>query len=205
MFYSLTGPVIYTDAEIAVINCGGVGFECRTTVNTLRRISGGKGTVTLFTYLVVRDDALTIYGFADKNELDCFKMLIGVSGVGPKAAISILSQLGVDQLALCVATGDSKSIQRAPNVGAKIAQRVVLELKDKLQMFEQMGEDVSYANVELDDGLGDDRAQAVSALVALGYGQSEAGMAVGKAIQEKGELGVEELIREGLKRLARQV
>lgn len=205
MFYSLTGNVLYTDAEIAVISCSGVGFECRTTTHTLKKIAGAREQVTLLTYLAVREDALVLYGFYDKNELDCFKMLIGVSGVGPKAALSILSELGVDRLVLCVAASDSKSIQKAPNVGAKTAQRVILELKDKIGSLTTAAD--SDAAITFDDvmELGDEQSQAVDALISLGYSRGEASAAIRTAARSHQGAKVEELIREGLKLMAGKV
>lgn len=205
MFYSLTGNVLYTDAEIAVISCSGVGFECHTTTHTLKKIAGAREQVTLLTYLAVREDALVLYGFYDKNELDCFKMLIGVSGVGPKAALSILSELGVDRLVLCVATSDSKSIQKAPNVGAKTAQRVILELKDKIgSLTTAAAPDTVSAFEEIMD-LGDEQSQAVDALISLGYSRGEASAAIRTAARSHQGAKVEELIREGLKLMAGKV
>lgn len=205
MFYSLTGNVLYTDAEIAVISCSGVGFECHTTTHTLKKIAGAREQVTLLTYLAVREDALVLYGFYDKNELDCFKMLIGVSGVGPKAALSILSELGVDRLVLCVATSDSKSIQKAPNVGAKTAQRVILELKDKIgSLTTAAAPDTVSAFEEIMD-LGDEQSQAVDALISLGYSRGEASAAIRTAARSHQGAKVEELIRDGLKLMAGKV
>ena len=206
MFYSLTGDLIYTDSETAVISCSGVGFECHTTVHTLQKIAGSKEKVTLLTYLAVREDALVLYGFYDKNELDCFKLLIGVSGVGPKAALSILSQLGVDRLVLCVATGDSKSIQKAPGVGSKTAQRVILELKDKIGTLSVIEDGKLNPGDPLEDPIpGDEQAQAVDALISLGYSRGEAAAAIRSAARSRKGAPVEELIREGLKMMAGQV
>ncbi|MFR8011466.1 MAG: Holliday junction branch migration protein RuvA [Clostridia bacterium] len=205
MFYSLTGNVLYTDAEIAVISCSGVGFECHTTTHTLKKIAGAREQVTLLTYLAVREDALVLYGFYDKNELDCFKMLIGVSGVGPKAALSILSELGVDRLVLCVATSDSKSIQKAPNVGAKTAQRVILELKDKIGSLTTAAAPNTVSAFEEIMDLGDEQSQAVDALISLGYSRGEASAAIRTAARSHQGAKVEELIREGLKLMAGKV
>jgi Holliday junction DNA helicase RuvA len=107
-----------------------VGFKCFTTLTTLQSLPGVGKPVQLFTYLSVREDALDLYGFATTAELDCFKLLISVNGVGPKAALAILSELSADRLAVCIAGGDAKSLTRAPGIGKKIAERIVLELKD---------------------------------------------------------------------------
>lgn len=132
-------------------------------------------------------------------------MLIGVSGVGPKAALSILSELGVDRLVLCVATSDSKSIQKAPNVGAKTAQRVILELKDKIgSLTTAAAPDTVSAFEEIID-LGDEQSQAVDALISLGYSRGEASAAIRTAARSHQGAKVEELIREGLKLMAGKV
>ena len=133
MFYSITGEILYTDEKSVAVDCNGVGFLCSATFNTLRQLGPIGSRVTLFTYLNVRDDALTLFGFFDKEELNCYKLLTSVTGVGPKVGIAILSQLSPAKLALSIATGDIKTITGAPGVGPKIAQRLVLELKDKMK------------------------------------------------------------------------
>ena len=202
MFYSITGRVVHRDTQSVALETGGVAFQCSTTLSTLKTIGEKGSTATLYTYLNVREDALDLFGFATEQELECFKLLISVSGVGPKAALSILSELTPDKLALCLATGDSKSITRAQGVGPKLAQRVVLELKDKLAKGLELPADspeIQAAGLAAADG---NAAEAVSALVMLGYSQSEAAVAVSKL---DGALPVEELIKQALKQLARQV
>lgn len=202
MFYSITGRVVHLDTQSVALETGGIAFQCSTTLTTLKTIGEKGSTVTLYTYLNVREDALDLFGFATEQELECFKLLISVSGVGPKAALSILSELTPDKLALCLATGDSKSITRAQGVGPKLAQRVVLELKDKLAKGLELPADspeIHAAGIAAADG---NASEAVSALVMLGYSQSEAAMAVSKL---DGALSVEELIKQALKQLARQV
>ena len=202
MFYSITGRVVHRDTQSVALETGGVAFQCSTTLSTLKTIGEKGSTATLYTYLNVREDALDLFGFATEQEMECFKLLISVSGVGPKAALSILSELTPDKLALCLATGDSKSITRAQGVGPKLAQRVVLELKDKLAKGLELPADspeIQAAGLAAADG---NAAEAVSALTMLGYSQSEAAMAVSKL---DGELPVEALIKQALKKLARQV
>ena len=202
MLYSITGRVVHRDTQSVALETGGVAFQCSTTLSTLKTIGEKGSTATLYTYLNVREDALDLFGFATEQELECFKLLISVSGVGPKAALSILSELTPDKLALCLATGDSKSITRAQGVGPKLAQRVVLELKDKLAKGLELPADspeIQAAGLAAADG---NAAEAVSALTMLGYSQSEAAMAV--SILD-GDLPVEELINQALKQLARQV
>ena len=131
MFYYLSGTVTHIEPYLAVIDCGGVGYACRTTSYTLSALKkGDKGK--LFTHLNVREDAMELYGFATQEELNLFQQLISVSGVGPKAALSILSASTPANLALSIITGDEKALTCAQGIGKKIAQRVILELKDKL-------------------------------------------------------------------------
>lgn len=202
MFYSITGRVVHRDTQSVALETGGVAFQCSTTLSTLKTIGEKGSTATLYTYLNVREDALDLFGFATEQELECFKLLISVSGVGPKAALSILSELTPDKLALCLATGDSKSITRAQGVGPKLAQRVVLELKDKLAKGLELPADspeIQAAGLAAADG---NASEAISALTMLGYSQSEAAVAVSKL---DSALSVEELIKQALKQLARQV
>lgn len=194
MFYSLTGEIVYKDASSVAIMCGGVAFKCAVTLTTLNELSDKKGAVTLYTHLNVRDDALELFGFYDESELDCFKMLIAVSGVGPKAALAILSQLPPDRLALAISAGDTKAITKAQGVGAKIAQRVVLELKDKMKTgaVSSTGEAENVSQLEMTSNV----SEAIEALVMLGYSQSQAASAVAKLDQK---LSVEKLITQALK------
>lgn len=198
MIHSLRGKLIYTDTSTAVVECGGVGFKCNTSLNTLRRLAAVGNDVFLLTYMNVREDAIDLFGFYDQSELEMFKLITSVSGVGPKLALSILSEFEPDKLTLFIASGDSKSITRASGVGAKLAQRIVLELKDKIGAASFTGSDEvaavasSAKNASVNE--------AVEALVSLGYSQSEAALALSKL---DAALPVETLIKEGLKALAR--
>ena len=197
MFYSLTGSVVFTDESSVAISCSGVAFRCYTSFNTLCKIGSTGETVTLYTYLSVREDALDLFGFADTAELDCFKILIGVSGVGPKAALAILSRLTPDKLSQAVASGDVKAITAAQGVGPKIAQRIIVELKDKLAPFASGSSAVSFSDVSIPNvGSGND---AVDALMSLGYSRSQASLAVGKLDQS---LPLDEMIKKALSGLA---
>ncbi len=200
MFYSLTGKLIYKSEQNVAISCGGVGFKCAITRNTAYSLpSAGIDDVTLFTHLNVREDALDLFGFYTEQELEAFKLLIGVSGVGPKAALAILSELTPDSFAVAVASGDSKAITAANGVGPKLAQRVVMELKDKIGSVSFVS-DVAGATsnaVNAVSGMSN-TSEAVSALVALGYSQTEASVAISKLSPE---LSVEELIKCALKNL----
>lgn len=201
MLYNLNGRLTVTDVNFIVVECGGVGFKCFTTLNTVKEIGKVGDSVNVFTYLAVREDAMDLYGFASLAELDAFKLLITVSGIGPKAAAAILSELTPDKLALCIASGDAKSITRAQGVGKKTAERVVLELKDKMGSI-AVGSTSDAVSSAASVGTGTDSAEAVEALVALGYSQSDAAVVVGGMDKS---LSVDEMIRLGLKQLAKNL
>ncbi len=199
MFYSLRGRLILTQTNFAVIECGGVGYRCLTSLSTLRKLPKNNEEVFLYTYLYIREGAIDLYGFADMEELNCFKMLIGVSKVGPRLALSILSDLSPERFVLCVASGDAKTITRSQGVGAKLAERIVLELKDKIK-----GMEVSKGFSSDDIPAPEDSSsigEAISALVVLGYSQSEAAMALSKLDPT---LTVDKLITLALRNLAGQ-
>ena len=202
MFYSLTGNVIFTDLNSVALECGGVGFRCLTSVNTLRDVDVHEKT-TLYTHLNVREDALDLFGFSTEYELEWFKLLIGVTGVGPKAALAILSELPPEKIALAVSAGDVKAITRAQGVGPKIAQRVILELKDKAKSaLSSFGEVTSQADEVAEVFGSSNTSEAVAALTMLGYSQSEAALAVSKV---DASLPTDQIIRQCLKLLSRQV
>lgn len=197
MFYSLTGKVIVIEESFVALECSGVAFQCMTTLNTISKIGSAGETVTLYTHLNVREDALDLFGFYTREELACFRELISVSGVGPKAALSILSILSPDKLALCVSSGDVKTITKAQGVGPKLAQRVVLELKGRLSS------QLSSSSAAAAEGIAaaassDSAAEAIEALVMLGYSRSEAAAGISKL---DSSLPVEELVRLALKSL----
>lgn len=199
MFYSLTGKVVKTGLSFAVIDCGGVGFYVNTSRFTLRDLDDDKDISTVFTYLNVREDALDIFGFSTEYELQWFKMLITVNGVGPKAALAILSELTVDELALAISAQDVKSITRASGIGPKIAQRIILDLKDKVKSL--AADSDIYDSTEKISSLAEIPAtsEAVAALTMLGYSQSEAAMAVSKL---DSALPTETIIKQALKLLS---
>lgn len=197
MIYSVKGELIHTEPSLAVVECGGVGYACRTTMNTLKQI-GSSGEVKLFTYLHVREDAVDLFGFADTAELACFKQLLSVSGVGPKAALSILSELSPSKLALCITTGDSKTITRCPGIGPKTAQRIVLELKDKVAK-EQHISAVDFAAEPSAVAVGGNNiSEALTALCVLGFAMPQAQAAIAGVDPDA---SVEEIIKHALKNL----
>ena len=178
MFYYLNGTVAHIEPYLAVIDCGGVGYACRTTNTTLSALKKGeKGK--LFTHLNVREDAMELYGFATQEELNLFRQLVSVSGVGPKAALAILSANNPANLALSIITGDEKALTCAPGVGKKIAQRVILELKDKLAKGQAInGAGESYGGSGVTVIPENKLSEASAALAVLGYSQSEIGFAL---------------------------
>ena len=199
MLYSVKGELIHLEPNVAVVCCGGVGFRCRITMNTARRLPKLGAEVMLFTMMDVREDAIELFGFAEQKELECFKQLLTVTGVGPKAAIAVLSELSPDQVALAAASGDHKAFTRAQGVGPKLAQRIVLEMKDKVAALTS-----SAVGIELPTGNAvsfGNAAEAVKALSVLGFSQSEAAAAVGKLDET---MSVEDLVRQALKLLAKR-
>jgi Holliday junction DNA helicase RuvA len=200
MFYSLTGKIIHKDDQSVALLVGGVGFKCFTTRSTLAKLNASSSREeTLFTYLNVREDALDLFGFYTNEELDAFKLLLGVSGVGPKAALAILSELTPDSFAVAVASGDTKAITQANGVGPKLAQRIVLELKDKIAnvgFISEESSNISSAVAQVNSK--SNSQEAIAALTALGYTQTEASLAISKLDQS---LSVEDLIKGALKNM----
>ena len=201
MFYYLDGTVAYIEANLAVIDCGGVGYACAATNHTLAHLKQG-ARAKLYTYLNVKEDAMDLFGFYTQNELNSFKMLIGVSGVGPKAALAILSAATPDQLALAVVTGDEKALTAAPGIGKKIAQRIILELKDKIA--KQPGGEIDRAGgkgAPAAVALSNKAADAAQALAVLGYSGQEINAAL-KGIDVE-HLPLEEIVRQSLKKMVK--
>ena len=201
MLYNVKGILTVSDVNFIVVECGGIGFKCYTTLNTIKSIGTVGSEVNVYTHLAVREDAMDLYGFSTLNELDAFKLLITVSGIGPKAAVAILSELTPDKLALCIASGDTKSITKAQGVGKKTAERVVLELKDKMGNI-AIGEGASVVSAASTVLESSNSAEAVEALVALGYSQSDAAVIVGSMDKS---MPVDDMIRLALKQLARNL
>ena len=200
MFYYIEGVVAIIDNATAVIDCGGVGYALNTTVNTLSRLRIGE-RARLYVYTVIREDCFDLYGFYTQEEKRSFEMLIGVSGVGPRAAQAILSANTPESLSLAVISGNEKALTVVPGIGKKIAQRVLLELKDKLSKeLEQSGME-NYAGSGASFSAGNDKmSDAVAALGVLGYGNNEIAAALkGLDIQD---LSVEDIIRQALRKMS---
>ena len=199
MFYYVNGTVAETGPNLAVIDCGGVGYACATTNYTLSQLKKGE-RAKLYTHLHVREDIFELYGFSSQAELNSFRMLIGVSGVGPKAALSVLSATTPQNLALSIVTGDEKALTAAPGIGKKIAQRIILELKDKLakgQTASIQGE--SYGGSGITVIPENKLSEASAALAVLGYTQGEINLAL-KGV-DLDSLTLEQVIKEALKKM----
>lgn len=199
MLYFLKGITAALEPGLAVIECAGVGYACKTTSFTLSGLQPGQ-PATLYTHLSVREDGIELYGFGTKEEKRLFLQLTSVSGVGPKAALSILSTTTPSQLALAILTEDVKTLTLAPGIGKKIAQRIVLELRDKLAK-EQPEMDWTPVNLPAagEPVQGDKLSEAGAALAVLGYSPAEVQMALKGVDAEK--MTVEELIKAGLRNM----
>jgi len=190
MFYYLNGTITAIDDGLAVVDCGGVGFACHATAYTLSQLRVGQ-VHKLFTHCNIREDAFDIFGFASRDELNCFQLLLGVSGVGPKAALAILSAVTPENFTLAVVTGDEKSLMAAQGVGKKLAQRIILELKDKIAGRQlEISASAGPADVPVRGGK---TAEASAALAVLGYSQAEIGAAL-KGVNIE-HLTIEEIVR----------
>ena len=202
MFYYLDGTVAEILPYLAVIDCGGVGYACKTTNNTLASLKKGQRG-KLYTYLNVGEGIFELYGFATQNELNSFKMLLGVSGVGPKAALAILSATTPESLAMAIVTEDAKTLTAAPGIGKKIAQRIILELKDKMAR-ETAGGGLDFSGgkgVPAAPGFTNKATEAAQALAVLGYSSQEVGIAL-KGVDVE-NLPLEEIIRQSLKKMVK--
>ena len=198
MFYYVSGVVAHIEPSLAVIDCGGVGYACRTTSYTLGSIQQGK-QAKLFTYLNVREDAMELFGFATTEELNLFQKLISVTGVGPKAALSILSANSPANLALAIITGDEKPLTMAQGIGKKIAQRIILELKDKLAKGQMNLAGESYGGSGVTIIPENKTSEAAAALAVLGYSQGEIQTAL-KGI-DLDSMTLEQIIKAALKKM----
>jgi Holliday junction DNA helicase RuvA len=201
MIYNVKGILTYVDPTFAVVECGGVGYKCFISTTTLKELPSANREVNLFTYLSVREDAMDLYGFMEVEELEAFKLLISVSGIGPKAAMAILSVLTPDKLSIAVSSGDIRAISSAQGVGKKTAERVVLELKDKMAGI-AVGNSASIIEGIQSVASSSAAQEAVEVLVSLGFNQSAASSVVGAMDKS---LTVDEMVRKGLKELSTQL
>lgn len=201
MFYYLRGEAAAVEQNMLVIDCGGVGFSVNTSTNTISRVHIGQ-EVKLFTYCSIREDAFDIYGFATRQELETYRLLVSISGVGPKAALGILSSVTPEGLQMAVVTQNEKMLTAAPGVGKKLAQRILLELKDKLGNLTELDLSSGSGMTVAPAGPGSKAAEAMQALGVLGYDHSSIARAM-KGIDVE-NLELQDVIKQALKRISEQ-
>ena len=201
MYYYLKGELVYRDTGVCVIDCGGVGYKLTVSLYTSDNMLSKLGkTVMLYTHLAVREDGVELFGFSTPEERECFNNLTSVSGVGPKVAMSILSTLTPEKLALAICSEDSKAIAKAPGIGAKSAARIILELRDKMSKSLLSYEATASTKSELSSSVGGSAvAEATEALMVLGYDKSTILSAL-KGVDVT--LDVSDIIKLALKKLA---
>ena len=177
MIYSISGLLRQVAPTYCVVEACGVGYQCSASTHTLSSLPGRGQEVTLLTHLWVKEDGMELFGFSTEQERRCFRMLIGVSGVGPRVALAILSDSAPDRLMLSIAAGDAKALTRAQGVGAKLAQRIILELRDKVSdedISMPFSDEIGTISTVAETIHNTAKSEAISALVALGYGQTDA-------------------------------
>lgn len=184
----------------AVIDVGGVGYNIKISSDTAARLPGIGEQARLYTYTCVREDAFLLYGFLSRNDLEIFKKCITVSGIGPKGALAILSVMDADTLRFAIVSGDTKAISKAPGIGARTAQRLILELKDKITIDDTLINKEIAATAQGCQPANEQVMEAVDALVALGYGRTESMKAV-NAIEHMDTMDAGELLKAALKKM----
>ena len=201
MIAYIKGTAVYADQECIIVDNRGMGYEIRTSSATCSQVRMGE-EVTLYTYLYVREDMIALYGFLSREELRIFRLLLGVSGIGPRVAVSVLSTLKVEDLYYAVISEDTKSIARTPGIGPKGAKRLIIELKDKLDLSDLgLGEEEEESiSTRESAGEGSQIMDAMEALIALGYSNGEAYRAVHKVPGAK-DMDTETLLKEALKKM----
>lgn len=199
MYAFVKGRLVETDEDNVVVETGGIGYNIKMSADSISCLPSIGNEVKLYTYTSVREDAIWLYGFLTKEELAMFKLLITVSGIGPKGAQAVLSVIRADDLRYAIYTGDVKKISKAPGVGAKTAQRIVLDLKDKISFDDVLGSE--SPGLPETDAYGENRKEAIEALTALGYAPSDAAKVI-NAVPDADKLDVEQLLKAALKQLA---
>ena len=198
MYAYIKGTIEYIADEYVVMDNHGIGYRLFVPGNALTSMRTGEEQ-TLYTHFAVREDALQLYGFLSQDDLDLFRKLLGVSGVGPKGALGILSVMNADDLRFAILSDDAAAISRAPGIGKKTAQKVILELKDKLDLLDAFEKKAANTELAAVGEAGSAQTDAVMALTALGYGNTEAMKAVRKAASENDAADAETLIKMALK------
>lgn len=196
MITYIVGELTYIDNNTIILEACGVGYEITVSESVIPSLPGIGSSIKIYTYQNVKEDALDLYGFLTMDDLKIFKQLITVNGIGPKGALSILSVISPDELRLAVISDDVKKIQSAPGIGSKTAQKLIIELKDKLKI-----EDVVYDLHDEKDIVKSVRDEAVSALISLGYSNSESVSAVSALVITE-NMTSEDILKQALKKLA---
>lgn len=201
MISYIRGELVAVEKEKVIIDVGGVGYGIFMPESAMGLLPQMGNEVKLYTYLNVREDAMQLFGFLTRDDLEIFKLLIGVSGIGPKGGLSILSKLTADNLRFAIMSGDSKAISAAPGIGKKTAEKVIIELKDKLDIEQILNPSDSETKsaIKMDSSANAVQSEAAQALVALGYGSTESLKAVNKVNSEN--MTVEEVLKQALKNL----
>lgn len=197
MYEYIKGRIASVQDKYMVLENGGIGYKIYAPMPTMEKLREQKGEVTVYTYLYLQEGIMDLYGFASQADIGCFRLLLSVSGVGPKAALAILTELGGEKLAFSVVTEDSKALTRASGVGPKLAKRIILELKDKIHNDDLPGSTQNLADMAA--SAGDDRMEAVNALMVLGYSRPEAMTALSKV--DTAGMTLEQMIKAALKAL----
>ena len=199
MYAYLKGTIEDITEDNLVIEVNQIGYNVKVSARTLNALGGIGSFVKIYTYTLVREDTFSLYGFLTKDDLEIFKKLITVNGIGPKGGLAILSIMSADELRFAILAADAKAIAKAPGVGAKTAERVILDLKDKISIEDAIspGENVSALAVAGED-IGNKKNEAVEALTALGYSASDALRAV-KQVEMTEDISVEEILKAALK------
>ncbi len=202
MISYIRGPLAEINEDMIVVEAGAVGYNIRVPLSVVEGLPGIGKEVKIYTYLQVREDAMSLYGFLTRQDLKMFRLLLGVSGIGPKGALGLLSAMRPDDLRLAVISGDVKAISRAPGIGNKTAQRLILDLKDKIPVDQLLSAPrVEPGRKPADTGLGEAAREAVEALIALGYSPGEAARAVSKTTVTENMTG-EDVLKASLRHLA---
>lgn len=201
MFAYINGIVEDITEDNAILDVGGIGYNIKISADTAARLPGIGEPAKLYTYTSVREDAFQLFGFLSRNDLEIFKKCITVSGIGPKGALAILSVLDADSLRFAIMSGDAKAISKAPGIGARTAERLILELKDKIQIDDAMiNREIASYGAAVAVGDTPQKKEAIEALVSLGYGQAEAAKAV-NAIEGIEEMDSGAVLKAALKKM----
>lgn len=201
MYAYIKGELAEINTDHIVIEAGGIGYQVFISLQTFDYLPSVGENLKIYTYLYLREDAMILYGFLTKDDLELFKLLISVSGIGPKGGLAILSTLEADDLRFAILSGDAKAISKAPGVGGKTAQRVILELKDKLSLEDAFEAKTEHVQKNAAAACGSVKNDAVMALTALGYSSTESLKAV-SAVEITEDMDVEEVLKAALKHLS---